>query len=85
MINTSTPNEYLCGLKKADFQKEIQGKQTDLFILKNKSGAELAATNYGGAICAIMVPDKNGVFANVIQGHDSIDHVVNSHAEIKSN
>lgn len=79
MINTSTPNEYLCGLKKADFQKEIQGKQTDLFILKNKSGAELAATNYGGAICAIMVPDKNGVFANVIQGHDSIDHVVNSH------
>lgn len=26
-----------------------------------------------------MAPDKNGKFANVIQGHDSIDHVINSH------
>ena len=26
-----------------------------------------------------MVPDKNGKHANVVQGHDSIDHVVNSH------
>ena len=32
MINTSNPGENLCGLKKADFQKVIDGKQTDLFI-----------------------------------------------------
>ena len=25
-----------------------------------------------------MVPDKNGNFANVIQGHDSIDNLLNS-------
>lgn len=79
MINTSTPDENLCGLKQADFQKTVNGKQADLFILKNEKGAELAVTNYGGAILAIMVPDKNGKFANVIQGHDSIDHVINSH------
>ena len=30
------------------------------------------------AILSIMVPDKNGKYANVILGHDSIDHVVNS-------
>lgn len=69
----------LSGLKREDFQKEIDGKKTDLFILKNKCGNEVALTNYGGALLTIMVPDKNGVHANVVQGHDSIDHVVNSH------
>lgn len=51
---------------------------TDLFILKNKKGMEVAVTNYGCAILSIMVPDKNGQYANVILGHDSIDNVVNS-------
>lgn len=39
---------------------------------------EVAVTNYGCAILSIMVPDKNGKYANVVLGHDSIDHVVNS-------
>lgn len=69
----------LSGLKREDFQKEIDGKKTDLFILKNKCGNEVALTNYGGALLSIMVPDKDGKYANVVQGHDSIDHVVNSH------
>lgn len=79
MINTSIYDENLCGLKRADFQKKVDGKQTDLFILKCESGAEVAVTNYGGAVAAIMMPNKNGQYANVIQGHDSIDHVINSH------
>lgn len=78
MINTTNSDELLCGLKKTDFQTTVDGKQTDLFILKNESGAEVAITNYGGAVVAIMVPDKNGQYANVIQGHDSIDHVIHS-------
>lgn len=68
----------LCGLKREDFQTTINGKKTDLYILKNKWGNEVAITNYGGAIVAIMVPDKNGVYANVIQGHDNIQDVINS-------
>ena len=78
MINTSTSDENLCGLKRTDFQKTVDGKQTDLFILKNENGVEIAVTNYGGAVLAIMAPDKTAI-ANVIQGHDSIDHVINSH------
>ncbi len=68
----------LSGLNRADFQKDINGKKTDLFILKNKQGMEVAVTNYGCAILSIMVPDKNGKYANVVLGHDSIDHVINS-------
>ena len=73
-----TETENICGLRKEDFQTTINGKQTDLYILKNRSGYEVAITNYGGAICAIMVPDKQGKVANVIQGHDNIQDVINS-------
>ena len=38
----------------------------------------MAFTNYGGALVAIMVPDKDGNVANVIQGHDNIQDVINS-------
>ena len=78
MKNVCNPNN-LSGLRQADFQKTINGKQTDLFILTNKKGYEVACTNYGGAICTIMVPDKDGNIGNVIQGHDTIDSVINSH------
>lgn len=79
MNDTFYKEDNLSGLKRSDFQKTIDGKETDLFILANNSGAEVAVTNYGGAILAVMVPDKNGKLANVVQGHDTIDHVINSH------
>ena len=37
--------DYLCGLKREDFQSVVNGKNTDLFILKNKWGNEVAITN----------------------------------------
>lgn len=77
MINTIDPKN-ISGLKREDFQSEIKGKKTDLFILKNANGCEVAVTNYGGAVLAIMVPDKDGKMGNVILGHDSIQNVVNS-------
>lgn len=53
----------LSGLKREDFQKEINGKATDLFFLTNENGMEVAITNYGGALVAIMVPDRDGNYA----------------------
>ena len=78
MVNTATIENNLSGLKRADFQKEVNGKQTDLYILRNSQGMEVAVTNYGCAILSIMVPDKKGQYANVILSHDTIDGVINS-------
>lgn len=78
MDNTFTTKENLSGLNRNDFQTEVDGKQTDLFILKNQNGMEVAVTNYGCAILSIMVPDKDGNYGNVVLGHDSIEHVINS-------
>lgn len=78
MINTTSTANNLSGLDRQKFQKDIHNKKTDLFILKNARGMEVAVTNYGCAILSIMVPDKTGKYANVVLGHDSIEHVINS-------
>ncbi len=77
MMNT-TETENICGLKRENFQSKINGKDTDLYILRNSEGNEVAITNYGGSLVAIMVPDRDGNRANVIQGHDNIEDCVNS-------
>ena len=77
MVNAEE-TQRVCGLKKEDFQTTVDGKKTDLYILRNKEGNEVAITNYGGAIVAIMVPDRKGNLANIIQGHDNIQDVIDS-------
>ena len=77
MVNAEE-TQRVCGLKKEDFQTTVNGKKTDLYILSNKEGNEVAITNYGGAIVAIMVPDRKGNLANIIQGHDNIQDVIDS-------
>jgi len=76
-MNT-TETENICGLRRDNFQSKINGKDTDLYILRNSEGNEVAITNYGGSLVAIMVPDRDGNRANVIQGHDNIEDCVNS-------
>ena len=77
MVNAEE-TQRVCGLRKEDFQTTVNGKKTDLYILRNKEGNEVAITNYGGAIVAIMVPDRKGNLANIIQGHDNIQDVIDS-------
>lgn len=68
--------QSVSGLRREDFQKIVDGKQVDLFFLHNENGCEVAVTNYGGSLVAIMVPDREGKMANVIQGHDCIDDCI---------
>ena len=70
--------KLISGLKQEDFITTINGKQTNLYTLTNESGMEVSITNYGGALVAIMVPDKDGKMANVIQGHDNIQDCMSS-------
>ncbi len=78
MNNTFYIEDNLSGLDRKNFLKTFDDKQTDLFILKNKKGMEVAVTNYGCALLSIMAPDKFGKYANVVLGHDSIENVINS-------
>lgn len=71
---TSQPQEEqtLSGLNQKDFQTEVSGKATDLYVLRNAAGMEVCVTNYGGRIVSVMVPDKNGEMKDVVLGLDNI-------------
>ncbi|WP_412468521.1 aldose epimerase family protein [Pedobacter sp. KLB.chiD] len=54
------------------FKKEIDGKKTALYTLKNKNGAEAIFTNYGGRLVSLLMPDKTGKIVDVVVGFKSI-------------
>ena len=60
------------GLNPADFQTEVDGKQTALYTLTNANGMEVCITNFGGRIVSVMVPDRDGVMRDVVLGFASI-------------
>lgn len=62
----------LSGLNPEKFKSEVNGKATDLYVLKNTAGMEVCITNYGGRIVSVMVPDKNGQMQDVVLGMDSV-------------
>ena len=65
-------------IKKENFQKEVDGKKTDLYSLKNKNGMEVLFTNYGAVIVALTAPDKNGKLDDIVLGYKNIDGYMDS-------
>ena len=55
------------------YRKTVDGKQVDLYTIQNSKGMVVKITNYGAKIEQILVPDKQGKVADVVQGYESID------------
>src|SRR5713226_8125159 len=65
---------------KTTFCKTPDGQLVDLYVLTNKSGAEVSISTYGGAVVSIKVPDRNGKLADVVLGYDNVDGYVNDNS-----
>jgi len=59
------------------FERVIDGKQTKLYLLKNKNGMQIAVTNYGGYLAGIWVRGKNGNLISVAMGFDNMEGLLN--------
>jgi aldose 1-epimerase len=59
-------------LKAENFQKNINGKNVNLYFLKH-GNINMAITNYGARIVSLSVPDKYSNIADVVVGFKSID------------
>ena len=60
------------------FHKIVDGKQVELYTLKNKNGLEMSVTNWGGRIVSLMVPDRSGKLEDIVLGYDSLGGYLNS-------
>jgi aldose 1-epimerase len=58
---------------RAPFGTMPDGTPVELFTLTNRNGLEVRVITYGAIIQAIRVPDRNGRFADVVNGHDSLE------------
>jgi aldose 1-epimerase len=60
-------------ISKAAFGTLPDGTAVDLFTMVNANGMEVRATNYGGIITALLVPDGSGKVSDVTLGMSSLD------------
>ena len=51
----------------------FDGKPVTEYSLTNSSGMQVSIINYGGTVTKILTPDKDGKFADVILGYESLD------------
>jgi len=58
---------------RAPFGTMPDGAAVEVFTLTNANGLEVRAINYGAIITSLKVPDRNGRFADIVNGHDSLD------------
>ena len=65
-------------LNKNDFFKNINGKETTIYVLKNGNGLISEITNYGARVVSLWVPDNNGNFDDIVLGFDNIDDYINA-------
>lgn len=60
-------------MTKSLYGKTADGKEVFSFTIKNESGAEIELLSYGATLNKISVPDRNGDFADVLVGFDTME------------
>jgi len=58
--------------KPTNFENTIEDKNTHLFTLQNRTGMQIALTDYGARLVSALIPDKHGDLVDVVLGFDSI-------------
>ena len=63
-------------IRKKFFGRLADGRDVYEFILKNTSGMTVKIISYGAAVREMIVPDRNGNYADVVGGYDDLDSYV---------
>ena len=65
-------------ISKAYFGSLSDGRAVFEYTLVNANGINVKLLDYGATVKEIHVPDKNGIFADVVAGYDTLDSYVNA-------
>ncbi len=60
-------------IEKQAFGKTKDGENIDLFTLTNAGGLKTKIITYGGIVTSLQVPDRDGNFADIVLGCDSVE------------
>lgn len=70
--STSTDTASNMIPSRTNYQDTVDGKPTDLFVLKNSQNMQVAITNFGGRVVSIIVPDQDGKMTDVALGYEKL-------------
>ena len=73
MSIASVSNAASASVEASVWGKTATGEEVTLFTLRNANGMEAKITNWGGYIVSLKAPDRNGQFADVVLGFDSLN------------
>jgi aldose 1-epimerase len=55
------------------YGKMPDGREVKIYTLTNAAGMEAKVTEYGAILVSLKAPDKNGTFADVTHGYDTLE------------
>lgn len=71
-MQETTPTRS-ASLTRTAFGTLPSGEQVEAFAMMNARGIEVRAISYGGIITALRTPDRQGHFADIVLGHDTLE------------
>jgi len=69
----SVTGDEQISVSRAAYGKTPEGEMIDVYSLVNKNGIKVNLINFGALVSEIHVPDRNGKFADIVQGFDSLE------------
>ena len=75
----SHPASALADVKREVFGKTKDGETVEIFTLTNSHGLKARVMSWGATLVSMEVPDREGKFADVTLGFDSLDGYLGSH------
>jgi aldose 1-epimerase len=60
------------------FNSRLDDKDVSLYVLRNTNGITIQVTNYGARVVSLLVPDRDGVFEDIVLGYNSLDAYLSS-------
>ncbi len=69
-VASSTRNTT--GMTKQNWGKGPNGEEVDVYTLRNSKGIEANIITYGGRLVTLKTPDRDGKFADIVLGFDSL-------------
>ncbi len=61
------------------FGQTADGASIERYTLRNTNGLEAAIITYGGILTALCVPDRDGIFGDIVLGFDTLEPYLGDH------
>lgn len=78
-MNTNSDTNANQNIDRQTIATTEDGKNIELFTLKNANGMEVGITNYGGILVSILAPDRDGNLEDIVLGFDDVTRYRGEH------